>query len=52
MTPAELKRLNIERFKAMLDKEPDDARREALAAALERERERPLDDYPTATTGA
>lgn len=50
MTPMELKQANVERFITLIEHEPDQKRRAELDAALARERLRPLDSYPSATS--
>ncbi len=46
MDASHLRRMNIERYTRMLAEERDEARRELLRAALEREETRSLHDYP------
>lgn len=47
MTPQELKRANIERFKRLISEAGDEpTRRERLESLLVEEQEKPLGDYP------
>ena len=52
MTPAELKRVNIERFVTLLRAETNPDRRETLKRLLALETDRPLSGYPSRGSGA
>ena len=50
MTPQDLKRANIERFKRLLSEGPDAGRRQRIEALLAEERTKPLNSYPNLVT--